>query len=115
MSGGSVRVGRAEKKFDDPARPDFWARTGRWRYAAPPTYSYFDLSAERYTEEPIVLLEDVTDTGVYSLGGSHKCTEQRKGMRKRNWRQPEQHWRSRLAHLRQDQRQLPADPDYRTD
>jgi hypothetical protein len=39
-----------------------------------PTYSHFDLSTERYTEEPIVLLEDVTDTAVYSLGWSHKCS-----------------------------------------
>jgi polysaccharide biosynthesis protein VpsM len=68
----SVRVGRVEKKFDDPARPDFWGSNWEVAICCPPTYSHFDLSTERYTEEPIVLLEDVTDTAVYSLGWSHK-------------------------------------------
>ena len=70
---GSVLIGHADKKFDDPARPDFsgpnWEVAIRW---SPRTYSHFDLSTERYTEEPIDLLADVTDTEIYSLGWSHE-------------------------------------------
>lgn len=72
---GSVLIGHAEKKFDDPARPDFsgpnWEVAIRW---SPRTYSHFDLSTERYTEEPIDILADVTDTAIYSLGWSHEWT-----------------------------------------
>ena len=60
---GSVLIGQVEKKFDDPARPNFsgpnWEVAIRW---SPRTYSHFDLSTERYTEEPVDLLGDVTDT-----------------------------------------------------
>jgi hypothetical protein len=70
---GAVRVGRVEKKFDDPARPDFsgpnWEVAIRW---SPRTYSHFDLSTERYTEEPVDLLGDVTDTEIYSLSWNHE-------------------------------------------
>ena len=72
----SVLVGQVEKKFDDPARPDFsgpnWEVAVRW---SPRTYSHFDLSTERYTEEPIDLLGDVTDTEIYSLGWSHEWND----------------------------------------
>jgi polysaccharide biosynthesis protein VpsM len=69
---GSVRVGGVTKKFDDPAVPSFsgpsWEVAVRW---SPRTYSHFDLSTRRYTEEPIALLGAVTDTAVYSLSWSH--------------------------------------------
>lgn len=70
---GSVLVGQVEKKFDDAARPNFsgpnWEVAIRW---SPRTYSHFDLSTERYTEEPVDLLGDVTDTEIYSLEWSHE-------------------------------------------
>ena len=72
-TGGSVLVGWVEKKFDDPARPNFsgpnWEVAVRW---SPRTYAHFDVSTERYTEEPIDLLGDVTDTEIYSLGWTHE-------------------------------------------
>lgn len=70
---GSVRMGGVKRKFDDSARRDFsgpnWEVAIRW---SPRTYSHFDLATERYTEEPIVLFGDVTDTTVYSLRWSHE-------------------------------------------
>jgi hypothetical protein len=73
---GSVLIGQVDKRFDDPARPDFsgpnWEVAIRW---SPRTYSHFDLSTERYTDEPVDLLGDVTDTAVYSLGWSHEWND----------------------------------------
>ncbi len=70
---GSVLVGRVEKSFTDPAHPDFsgpnWEVAIRW---SPRTYSHFDLSTERYADEPVDVLGDVTDTAIYSLGWSHE-------------------------------------------
>ena len=70
---GTVLVGRVEKKFVDPARPDFsgpnWEVAIRW---SPKTYSHFDLVTERHTDEPVDLLGDVTDSAIYSLGWSHE-------------------------------------------
>lgn len=73
---GTVLVGRVEKKFDDPTRPDFsgpnWEVGIRW---SPRTYSHFDLRTERYPEEPVDILADVTDTRIYSLGWTHKWND----------------------------------------
>jgi hypothetical protein len=70
---GSARFGRVEKKFDEPGRPDFsapnWEVAIRW---SPRTYSHFDLSTERYTDEPIDLPGDVIDIEIYSLSWSHE-------------------------------------------
>ena len=70
---GSVLVGRVEKKFDDPARPDFsgpnWEVGIRW---SPRTYTHFDLRTERHTDEPVDIFGDVTDTEIYSLRWSHE-------------------------------------------
>lgn len=64
---GTVLIGQVEKNFADPARPNFsgpnWEVAISW---SPRTYSHFDLSTERYTEEPVDLLGDVTDTETYS-------------------------------------------------
>ncbi|MGH8865656.1 MAG: outer membrane beta-barrel protein [Burkholderiales bacterium] len=73
---GSVQVGRVERDFDDPGRADFsgpnWEVTIRW---SPRTYSHFDLSTERYTEEPIDPQGDVTDTAIYSVSWSHEWND----------------------------------------
>ena len=70
---GSVRVGQIEKNFDAPARRDFsgpsWEVAIRW---SPRTYSHFDLSTERYVDEPVDLLGDATDTAIYSLSWNHE-------------------------------------------
>ncbi len=69
---GTVRVGRVEKKFDEPGRADFtapnWEVEIRW---SPRSYSHFELGTERYTDEPIELPGNVIDTRTYSLAWSH--------------------------------------------
>ncbi len=73
---GTVLVGQVDRNFADPARPNFsgpnWEVAIRW---SPRTYSHFDLKTERYTEEPVDLLGDVTDTETYSLGWTHEWND----------------------------------------
>ena len=69
---GTVLVGWVDRNFDSPVRRDFsgpsWEVDIRW---SPRTYSHFDVSTQRYTQEPIDLLGDATLTTTYSLSWIH--------------------------------------------
>ncbi|MEH6825765.1 MAG: outer membrane beta-barrel protein [Motiliproteus sp.] len=68
---GTVKVGLAQKDFDDPVRKDFdgfsWEASVQW---APQTYSVFDLTTSRSAEEGNGT-GDFIDNETLSLGWTH--------------------------------------------
>lgn len=73
---GSLKIGRLERKFDDPSVRSFsspsWEVELRW---SPRTYSYFDIGTARTTEESTSLAGETTDTETYSFGWTHEWSD----------------------------------------
>jgi hypothetical protein len=83
---GAARFGVARKDFDSPSRDDFsganWEVSMSW---APRTYSVFDISTNRSTEDASQGEGDYIDTTNWELGWSHEWNERLGSRISYNW------------------------------